>query len=41
VREAGEETGIHRKGRWLTIGHSVLSEDFPQVFGLIQINGAG
>jgi hypothetical protein len=35
VREAGEEAGVHREGRWLRVGHVVLGKDVTQVFGLI------
>jgi hypothetical protein len=38
--EAGEEAGVHREGRWLTVGHAVLDEDVTQIFGLIQRDGA-
>jgi hypothetical protein len=41
VRDAGEEAGVHREGRSLIVGHSVLSEDIAQIFGLIHRDGAG
>jgi hypothetical protein len=41
VRESGENAGVHREGRWLSVVHAVLGEDVAQVFGLVQRNGAG
>jgi hypothetical protein len=41
VREAGAESGVHRKGQWLRVGHAVLCEDVTQVFGLVPRDGAG
>jgi kynurenine formamidase len=35
VRESGEETGVHRKGRGLRVGRALLGEDVAQVFGLV------
>jgi hypothetical protein len=35
VREAGEEAGVQREGRWFRVGHAILGHDVTQVFGLI------
>jgi hypothetical protein len=40
VREAGEEAGVHGRGRRFSVGHVVLGEDVAQVLGLVQGDGA-
>jgi hypothetical protein len=40
VSEAGEEAGIHGKGRRFRVGHAVLGDDVAQVLGLVQRDGA-